>query len=306
MPRGATAELEQRRRDKISATLKGLYQAGLRKPQCATKGRPLSEEHKRKIGEGQEGRVFSAETRLKMSLRKKEQGIYPSLYFTEETRAKIRAHCSFSRLWEIPKYRAQYLAHLSQLNSGPEQRVRASKGGKAVWAKRGPEILARLSVIHSSPRTVETRRKLSEAAKRQWSGDKRQMILVQRRGLKKPNRIEARLLALLDGGFPGRWSYVGNGKVVIGNLIPDFISAGDEKLLIELFGSYWHSEGVKGPFRGAEEREQVFKHHGYRMLVVWDYELSDEAAVILKVRRFLDESAGKTETAFVNPATPLR
>lgn len=306
MPRGATPELEQRRRDKISATLKRLYQAGLRQPQRATKGRPLSEEHKRKIGEAQRGRLFSAETRLKMSLRKKEQGIYPSLYFTEEIRARIRAHCPFAKLWEMPEYRSRYLSHLAKLNSGPEQKARASMGGKAVWAKRGPEMLARLRVMHSSPKTAETRRKLSEATKKQWAKSKRQMVLSQRRGLKKPNRKEAQLLALLEQIFPQQWRYVGNGGAVVGNLVPDFISAGDEKLLIELFGAYWHSELSQRPFTHAEEREEVFRQHGYKMLVIWDYELKDEAAVILKVRRFLDESAGETETALVNPTAPLR
>ena len=97
---------------------------------------------------------------------------------------------------------------------------------------------------------------------------------------KKPNKIETFLNNLLQENFPNEWEYVGNGKLIINGLIPDFANINGKKQLIELYGDYWH--------RGQDPQDRIGKlaKLGYGCLVIWESELGNKEQVINRIANF--------------------
>jgi very-short-patch-repair endonuclease len=85
--------------------------------------------------------------------------------------------------------------------------------------------------------------------------------------------------------FSGEWEFVGDGKLIIAGKNPDF-NHKVEKLLIELFGDYWHSEQVTRIPEDQHEHEriQLFENEGYQTLVIWEHELDDEERLVERIR----------------------
>lgn len=84
--------------------------------------------------------------------------------------------------------------------------------------------------------------------------------------------------------------YVGDGQVIIGGRCPDFIHRTEDKV-IEIFGSYWHSDAnsrVK-PCYHYQPTMEHYKRCGFDCLILWDYELNDEKLVLTKVAPFLEK-----------------
>lgn len=132
--------------------------------------------------------------------------------------------------------------------------------------------------------TQATRQLLSEERKRRWQDPeycKRVITSLHTR----PNLVEQELLTVLSATFPNMWRYVGDGSVVIGGKIPDFI---DElhKRLIEVFGIYWH-DPVLFPKRlsGAQLMEH-YRVHGYKCLILQEFEVFDTATLLTTLKAF--------------------
>ena len=148
------------------------------------------------------------------------------------------------------------------------------------------------------PLTPETRAKLSASqagAKNHNFGKPRDDNTVRKILLscrRRPNKAEKLLDKLLCQHFPGEWRFVGDGQVIIGGLCPDFININGRKAVIELFGSFWHSEKnlkrLSSPDRQwkCSERGRVvhYKNYGFDCLVVWECELRDEQLLLAKLR----------------------
>ena len=80
--------------------------------------------------------------------------------------------------------------------------------------------------------------------------------------------------------------YVGNGKFWIENINPDFVEINGKKICVEIFGGYWHSSlyGKKIPYkRTYKGRIATLKKYGWRCIVLWDNELSNEKMVLNKL-----------------------
>lgn len=95
----------------------------------------------------------------------------------------------------------------------------------------------------------------------------------------KPSSAECRFMGLLaKHDLP--FLYVGNGYTFINGRNPDFIDFG-KKQIIEVFGNYWHEK------QEMEDRISHFAKYGYRTLIVWENELSNEDTVICKINDFI-------------------
>jgi len=64
------------------------------------------------------------------------------------------------------------------------------------------------------------------------------------------------------------FKYVGNGSFWIGNLNPDFIDCNGRKVVVEIFGDYWHRDKEKN-----KRREQTLSKFGWKMIVFWESEI---------------------------------
>jgi len=101
-----------------------------------------------------------------------------------------------------------------------------------------------------------------------------------------PNKPETSVLTILNELYPNEWRFTGDGQVIIDGLNPDFINTNGKKLIIEVFGDYWHRQGVK-PYRVNEGRVDVYAKYGYRTLIVWEKETKDVELLKQKIQEFV-------------------
>lgn len=100
-----------------------------------------------------------------------------------------------------------------------------------------------------------------------------------------PNKQEQKLIKLIqENKLP--YNFVGNGKVRIGKLYPDFINTNNQRKVIELFGDYWHTKKVRCYEETEKGRIEYFKKHGFKCLVIWENELKRLNNVLQRIRKF--------------------
>jgi G:T-mismatch repair DNA endonuclease (very short patch repair protein) len=92
-----------------------------------------------------------------------------------------------------------------------------------------------------------------------------------------PTNPEKELDKILKKLFPKQFLMNVDGKVLLGGKIPDFVNVNGRKVVIEMFGDYWHGEQYTGRKRMAEEaqRKKHFAHFGFSTVIVWEHELDD-------------------------------
>jgi very-short-patch-repair endonuclease len=92
----------------------------------------------------------------------------------------------------------------------------------------------------------------------------------------------------LKYGLPFR--YVGDGSYWIGDLNPDFISTNDQKIVVEIFGLYWHSPLLNPKIdkrMTKEYREQYYRKRGWIPVIIWEDEVYDENRVLKIIKNVL-------------------
>jgi G:T-mismatch repair DNA endonuclease (very short patch repair protein) len=108
----------------------------------------------------------------------------------------------------------------------------------------------------------------------------------------KPNKSEDILIKIFEK-LELDFKYVGDFSVMIDGKNPDFINE-DKKLIIELFGDYWHGEKhrreIYNDFSSNEEHEiqriNHFKKDGWKCLVIWEEELKNIDKLQEKILKF--------------------
>lgn len=111
---------------------------------------------------------------------------------------------------------------------------------------------------------------------------KKQLQSILSGSNKSPNKLETKLLIILNKLYPNEWKFVGNGKVIIAGKCPDFINVNGQKKIIELFGDYWHKN------KDPENRKKTFKPFGYDTLVIWEKELKHNMDLTeFKIHKFM-------------------
>jgi len=140
--------------------------------------------------------------------------------------------------------------------------------------------------VYSKPYKSEAARlKVSNGLKKRRATPEfqRKMALGLR---SKPNSKELRLDEILEKHFPSEYKYNGgfDCQVMLGGLIPDFINVNGKKHVVELFGTYWHTERLRTWKQTEFGRKSILSQLGYRCTVIWDTELKDEEAVVEKIK----------------------
>lgn len=137
--------------------------------------------------------------------------------------------------------------------------------------------------MFGTERAEKIKQKHSVVSKKLWQNE--EYAKDMRAGL-RPSGPELYIDFLLQNYFPDEWWFVGDGEITISGLCPDFINVNGKKLIIELFGDYWHTRKGIGHRYTEEGRKEVFAKPGYSTLIIWEHELADESKVIEKIRCF--------------------
>lgn len=127
-----------------------------------------------------------------------------------------------------------------------------------------------LSISINKPETIE--KLASQAAK-------------NRSQQAHPNKAEKKLEAILNKLFPDQFKLNVKEGIIIGNKIPDFVDINDKKLVVELFGDYWHGKRITGNDKELEEhnRRSHFDSLGFKTIIIWENELDNEEIIKRKV-----------------------
>lgn len=211
------------------------------------------------------------------------------------------------KLWKDKEYRQRKLNSLKITSRAAwrdlEYRKKVCEGlskfSKRLWQneeyrrKALPRSLSNFRQCHVDPKILAKR---SVAAKKRWDNlsEKEKALVIERLrvrlGSNKPNKAELRLRKVLSRSFPGEYKLNTKGNVVIGGKIPDFVSTGGKKIVIELFGDYWHSERIKNRTASQEENHvrDSYARHGYGVAIVWEKELQNHDTVVSRIREQLE------------------
>lgn len=136
------------------------------------------------------------------------------------------------------------------------------------------------------------KQKQRKTALLKWSNKefKEKSLALMRIGRKvTPNKPEKLLIKLLNKLLPKTYSFVGNGKVILGSFCPDFINCNGQKKIIEHFGCYWHKCKDCGFGNGRLKdvgRLKEYSKLGYKTLIIWEHELKDLDKVKEKILEF--------------------
>jgi G:T-mismatch repair DNA endonuclease (very short patch repair protein) len=230
------------------------------------RGIAFSLEHRAKISQGLKGKSFSCKGRpsplrgrhhseeTKRKISESNKGRVP----TEETLNKRKA------LMTMERREALRLSFTGDKNPTKNLLVREK---------------IRLSKI-GGKRSDSHKEIMRQRSKNNWQ--KEEFVRKQMRAHNiRPNRAEMHLSLMLEGMMPGHWKYVGDGEVIIAGKCPDFINVNGKKLIIELYGDYWH----KG--QDPKDRARIFEPYGYRTLVIWESELKDVTKVKERINSFV-------------------
>jgi len=215
------------------------------------------------------------------------------------------------RQWENPEYRKSQLQRL--INVGKEQAKKniGKKHKKLTVEKMQKKALEnwqdgnyrkrvlqlRAQFPHPKPllgkkHKKETIVKMKKSAKKVWQDEnyKEKRIRQTMQALKsKPNKAEQKLFSVISNLFPKEYALNVKGDVLIlGSKIPDVCNINGRKKVVEMFGTYWHSEKNTGRTKEEEEKQRIdhFKKYGYSTLIIWENELKNIEAVKQKITDF--------------------
>jgi hypothetical protein len=174
-------------------------------------------------------------------------------------------------------------------------------------------VLGEKNPFYGKRHSSETKQKISQSKKgmavhsigfkhkqqarmrKNWSNPtfrKKTMHQILKTLMEKPSKPEQYLIEIIENNsLP--FSYVGDGKELVGNLCPDFIHKDGEKKIIEVFGRVFHDPDFS--FRDEIPWHQqywgriaYYAQLGYNCLVLWDDELNNEEVIIERIRGFVD------------------
>jgi len=153
------------------------------------------------------------------------------------------------------------------------------KWKKYNWMRRVRK--RRLRKLREKAKKVYRQQRWSQLWKnKEWVARRCELMNIE------PNKAENNLI-LLFKTYNLPYEYVGNFKKIIGRKCPDFVSE-DETKVIELFGSYWHSEKItkENEDEHVKKRIDYFKRYGYDTLIIWENELDNYVQLLKRVREF--------------------
>lgn len=194
----------------------------------------------------------------------------------KENQAEARRNSEF---WKESvtsnEYREKMSIRASSKNNELEYKEKMSKIILGVWKdpNKSQNILDGMHEFWNNPiRASETKNKMSKVHKELWGNEEWAKEAYDRFN-KKPTKPEIFLNMFLDNEFPGEWKYVGDGEIWIGGKNPDFININEKKLIIEMFGDYWHKND------DPKDRIDYFRQYGYETFVIWERELKEENSI---------------------------
>lgn len=120
---------------------------------------------------------------------------------------------------------------------------------------------------------------MSEIKKKQWREPSFVEKMLSSFSI-RPTKLEIQFKEFLARILPDEYRYVGDGQLILGRKIPDFLNINGKKKLIELYGNYWHRND------DPQERIDYFKKYGFDTLITYEHELKDQQTLAERIISF--------------------
>jgi very-short-patch-repair endonuclease len=228
---------------------------------------------------------------------KNKTGIYSeeTLKRMSEYRRKINKekHPWFGRHHtDISKKQMSESGKKKKLSEAHKKKIgEKSKGRKWSLETRDKMKKARVGWHHK----IETKQKQSELLKKLWRDPEYIKKQLNSHNI-FPNKPETVIIDVLSEQLPNMWKFSGDFSVWVDGKNPDFVNE-NEKLIIEMFGDFWHGEkhrrhnysDFSTNYEHELQRIQHFEKNGYRCLVIWEHELENIEKVKEKIKLFCNQ-----------------
>lgn len=216
----------------------------------------------------------------------RQQGKNNSFYgkkHSEETIEYLRAINSKTFVERFGKERAEEIG--KKISNLKKKIPNYSKGKtyEELYGKKKSDELKKLRSENFKKYTAnriideKTRMKMSKKQKELWSNKeyaKKSLKRMVAGRHKRPTSYEKKITSLcIENNLP--FVYVGNGNFFIGTKNPDFINE-NEKMIIEVFYSYYKIIAFGSVENYKTQREEYFKKYGYKVLFLDENDLNNK------------------------------
>jgi hypothetical protein len=206
---------------------------------------------------------------------------------------RVKQTAALKKCWQREDYRNRLTEHLRQISekgrlravelrrSGPikisdESRRHLSEAQRKRFQR--PEEQRKLERARLLSRNavdpIERAKKMREAFIKKYGS----LLELARMGMRAPKRKPSKLEIEVVKSLGDEWTYVGDGKLVIGGLVPDFINK-NKKEVLEVLGCYYHTcqihypKAPVGPKTQPAFRESVYRANGYDVQFLWEHDI---------------------------------
>ncbi|MBI2507571.1 hypothetical protein HYV89_01325 [Candidatus Woesearchaeota archaeon] len=238
-------------------------------------GRKLSDEFRKRLSEMHKGKIISEETRRRISETQKGRKC------TEDRREKLREYYkTHTHPMQGKTHTKESKKKISETGIG---RIPWNKG--KIWPEHMYPIREKISQkLKGNKLSLETKRKMSESRKgRVLSEITKMKISMSKRGIKKtkehmrkilestersPNKFEIECMNLFEK-YNLPLKFVGdfnNKNFFISGKVPDFVSANNKKVIVEVFYEYFKIRQYGSVESYKEDRINTFSKYGWKTL----------------------------------------
>jgi len=130
---------------------------------------------------------------------------------------------------------------------------------------------------HHHTDNAKSKMSSSQKGKNTWSKGRRlspeHIANILKATQLKPTMPEKRIAGVIRKyNLPYR--YTGDGAVIIAGMNPDFVNCNGDKIVLEIFGDYWHKGTMVSSWKRTElGRIMAYKQFGFECLIFWESEL---------------------------------
>lgn len=222
-------------------------------------------------------------------------------HHTVESKEKISGATKGRPSWIKGKHHSdETRERLSKTNKGKHHSFETRK--KMSENRRGSN-----NSFYGKRHTIELKRKLSELRK----GKHYPKLSEAKKGKHYPKLSEAHTRAMKEGKYnlkptqPEKkfteicakynlpFKYVGDGKFWIENVNPDFVESNGRKMVVEIYGDYWHNR--LDNIERDKHRVTILKKYGWKLLVLWEHEINKLPDIEL-VNKVMELENGSTKS----------
>ena len=285
---------------KMSYSHYKLYKNGYIQPM---KSKKFSIEIRKHMSEGSKGKLITELHRANISKANKGKTL-------QELNHKSNCQCGVCKAVRGEKKGKDNHNYGKKQTEDWKQNISKSLKGKISWDKgltkeTDERIKERSQSMIGRIQTQITRKKISESSikmwnnpkhhlrmskqmKKQWQNDEyREKVLrnLNKTLMQRPTKLEQSFIEFFSRNtLP--FKYVGDGKLIIGGKIPDFVETNGKKIVLEV-GNKEEKNWRFGDWKKYElERINHFEKNGWKCLVFWDCQLDSEEEILKLLEAF--------------------